>query len=781
MKGQNRATQNGAEKYQRIFELAAVPLMEQDLSKLRRRTAELKEDRGFNLERYLTSCPEFLREAASLIEVTDVNQAAIRLFEADRKEELLGPLDPDQFSVANDAFRQTLLAIDKGEVNIEGVSEILTCKGNVRRVTVKSHIPASEGSTSPMIVGLVDVTEQARVEVDLRAAKELAESLINTANVMVVGLDLSGKVTIFNSAAERISGYTRAEMIGRDWFEAVVQPDDYAKVRKKFEEFTRHGDTDPFENRLLTRFGTERYISWQNSQIITDGRFAGTLSVGMDITERVRLERNLAAEQSLFTTLMKNLPDQIYFKDLHSRFTRISMSQARAIGIQDPSEAVGKTDADFYGADHALKALEDERMVIETGSPLVDIEELETYPDRPVSWAITSKMPLRDEQGKIVGTFGITHDITERKLLEARNQELAALVDSADDAIIGFDLDRRVTVWNRGAETMFGYTRNEMTGESTSILIAPELEEEARISREKVIRGGKITNQETVRVRKDGSRILVSITLSPIRDADGRTVGIASVARDITEQKVLEEHKNRIQRLESLATLAGGIAHRFNNLTTVIKSYVDLSRSAPNLPLRVASYLDAASVGVQKTVDIVDRMMALTGRSGTARPVRLDLLARDLLEANENRIKGEMITVENELTATEAVLADESRLMFVLGSLFGNALDSLLDRPQRRLIVRTGNTKGNVYFEVQDSGCGIPSTVLPQIFSPFFSAKGEWAPPGSPQARLKGVGLALAISSITVSEYGGRIDVESSEGVGSTFRVLLPLPKKDVT
>ena len=115
------------------------------------------------------------------------------------------------------------------------------------------------------------------------------------------------------------------------------------------------------------------------------------------------------------------------------------------------------------------------------------------------------------------------------------------------------------------------------------------------------------------------------------------------------------------------------------------------------------------------------------------------------------------------------------RLKFVLSSLIVNALDSLLDRPVRTVNIRTGSTKDAAWFEVEDSGCGIPKEDLPRIFSPFFSAKGDWAPHGSPQARLKGVGLSLAISSSTVSEYGGRIEVQSTKGAGSTFRVILPL------
>ena len=148
---------------------------------------------------------------------------------------------------------------------------------------------------------------------------------------------------------------------------------------------------------------------------------------------------------------------------------------------------------------------------------------------------------------------------------------------------------------------------------------------------------------------------------------------------------------------------------------------------------------------------------------------------RALLPLHQKRIGEEEVRFDLNLVETPLVQGDEVRLRFVFSSLIGNALDSLLDRPTRMLSVKTGSTKDGAYFEVEDSGCGIAEDDMPRIFSPFFCGKGEWAPPGSPQARLKGMGLSLAISSTTVSEYGGRIDVQSMQGEGSTFRVLMPL------
>jgi len=498
-----------------------------------------------------------------------------------------------------------------------------------------------------------------------------------------------------------------------------------------------------------------------------------------DITERKRDEASLIWERNLFNILMDHLPDHIYFKDKMSRFIRSSRSHARQLGLTDPSQQIGKTDADFFGADHARKAFEDEQRIILTGKPLLDMEERETYPDRPDTWSLTTKLPLRDQNGAVVGTFGISHDITERKQLEARNEYLAALVEYADDAIVGIAVNRTISAWNRGAQKIFGYSAEQAIGQPTSLIIPAELENQVLQFRERLARGEVLGNIETRIKQKDGTLVDLSLTLSAVRDATGRLVAFTSVARDVTAKKVLDAQIARAQRLESLATLAGGVAHQFNNINTVILGYLDLLRGKKDLPDQLAPYMEAMRASVGKAVDITDRLLMLTEPSSAlSNSLRLDALARAAIACNKKRIEEGNVCLVLELLDTLPVVADESRLAFVLSSLIGNALDSLLDRIVRMLTVRTGSEKEAVYFEVEDTGCEIPEKDLPRLFMPFFSAKGEWAPPGSPQARLKGVGLGLAVSSMTVSEYGGKVDVRSTEGEGSTFRVVLPAARR---
>ena len=153
-----------------------------------------------------------------------------------------------------------------------------------------------------------------------------------------------------------------------------------------------------------------------------------------DLTDRKIAEEALAQERRLLETLMNNLPDAIYFKDRESRFLAINVGLARRHGLVNPSDAVGKSDFDYFTREHAEQAFRDEQQVIATGKPIVNVEEKETWLDGSVTWASTTKMPLRDPQGRIVGTFGVSRDVTERKKAQEELQKAKEAAEGANRA-----------------------------------------------------------------------------------------------------------------------------------------------------------------------------------------------------------------------------------------------------------------------------------------------------------------------------------------------------------
>ena len=192
--------------------------------------------------------------------------------------------------------------------------------------------------------------------------------------------------------------------------------------------------------------------------------------------------------------------------------------------------------------------------------------------------------PIRDRSGRIVGASHVARDITDRRRLDEQLRHLAAIVESSADAIVSKTLEGTIFTWNAGAEDTYGYTAEEAIGRHMSLLLpADRPDEEAEIL-DRIGRGQSVEHFETVRRRKNGDLIDVSLTISPVRDQSGRVVGASHVARDITERKRLEEQLRHTQKLEGIGVLAGGVAHDFNNLLTGILGNTSLAME--DLPAR---------------------------------------------------------------------------------------------------------------------------------------------------------------------------------------------------
>jgi len=373
-----------------------------------------------------------------------------------------------------------------------------------------------------------------------------------------------------------------------------------------------------------------------------------------------------------------------------------------------------------------------------------------------------------------------------RDVAESHRATLAAVAEHTDAAILGVDLDGLVTAWNGGAEVMFGWRADEIVGRPVAMIADESGAGEQREILSRINGGERNVAYETRRQRKDGSVVELSVSLAAIRDSSGAIIGTSVVARDIgaakeaaERQRALEERTHQAQRMESLGKLAGGIAHDFNNILAIIVNYTEFAMEESAGHPKITDDLAHVRTASDRAMNLTRQLLTFT-RGDTIQPQDVDLNAsiaevRTMLE----RTIGEDIALFARPAARALVVhGDPGQMQQVLLNLAINARDAMPDGGTLvleadeavldgdELNMRPAVAAGRyARLQVSDTGEGMSAEVAAHIFEPFYTTK----------PRGKGTGLGLATVYGIVTEAGGSINVFSELGVGTTFRIYVPL------
>jgi two-component system, cell cycle sensor histidine kinase and response regulator CckA len=484
-----------------------------------------------------------------------------------------------------------------------------------------------------------------------------------------------------------------------------------------------------------------------------DGEVEGTAGIAIDVTDLVQAEHELDLNRAQLDLSLAQLPAIIWAVD-----TDLKLTSAAGRPIQDRSIGswIGHRLPDLFGdASHPSVAAHEAALAGGTGAYEITIEEHE-YQAR-VS-------PMRNRDGDIIGAVGLAVDVTVERREHLAAEQLALLVNHSTDAIAGVGRNGKVFSWNPAAERLFGWSAEEMIGESTDRIVPPEEHEEWSAARARALAGEIVEELEATRVRKDGTLIRVWLTRSPIFDEQGEVAGFCVIARDLAVRDRDGERQETGQKLEAVARLAGGIAQDFNNLLTAIAGYSDLV--APELPAESPGReaLESIRAATERAVTLTQGLLAF-GQRRVLHPRVVDLNAfvteaRPLLE----RLVTRGVTLELTLARdVRPVLFDPDALRQILFDLVLNASDAMPDGGTIQLETRAAPDAA--LLRVGDAGIGMDAETRERAFDPFFSTKDA----------ISGTGLGLASVHGTVLQSGGEVRLESSPGGGTWVELGLPV------
>jgi PAS domain S-box-containing protein len=636
--------------------------------------------------------------------------------------------------------------------------------------------PLHETRASGAVVMHLDITERKRMEAAIRATelrhRSLIENMLEGYCYCRVLYDENGRAAdyIYLEVNDAFAAQTGLKDVAGKKVSEVV-PGMHEANPEQLEIYSRVAATGQPEKletyaKLLDIWFSVSIYSHEKGHFI---------AVFDNITQRKRAEESLAATSALLETLLENTTDHIYFKDLQSRFVHFSFEMLKLFRLKHPAELKGRTDFDFFTEEHARPAFAVEQEIIRTGRPVLNLEEKTTHlNDGRTEWVLTSKMPWRDKAGNIIGTIGISRDITEQKRFELRFRRL---VDSNAQAVFFWNVKGEITDCNEAFLKLVGYTCEDLKAGRVnwSVMSPPEYAELDQRGLKEVKDTGICQPYEKEFIRKDGSRVPILIGAATFED--NRDEGVAFVL-DLTERRKLEQQFRQIQKMESIGQLAGGVAHDFNNVLAVIQMQAGALRLEEGISAAQREISLEIENAAQRAANITRQLLTFSRRQ----TVQLTELEMNEAIANMTRLLrrviGEQVEMQFKFSMEPLfVHADAGMMDQVLMNLVVNARDAMPGGG--RLIIETkgvqfGETVRDlspqaragsfVCIGVSDTGTGIPPEILPKIFEPFFTTKEVG----------KGTGLGLATVFGIVQQHQGWINVYSEAGKGTTFRVYLP-------
>jgi two-component system, chemotaxis family, CheB/CheR fusion protein len=596
------------------------------------------------------------------------------------------------------------------------------------------------------------------------------QNFLQSAQVPILFLDQKFRVQKFTPPATRIFRLIPGD-IGREIID----------ISSNLEETDLHADFErvletlqPIERELRSRGGDMSFIMRVGPYRTINNVIDGVVVTFLDVTELKRAQTSRA----LLASIVESTTDAVVSRDLEGRITTWNAGAEKLFQYR-ASEAVGRAISLIIPPD---KREEFERLgsAVLNGETVTDHETERVRKDGTRISVAKTMSPIRDERGAVAGLSVIYRDISDRKRAEIELGRLAAIVTSSNDAIISKSLMGIVSSWNDAAMAMFGYSAEEMVGRSIKTLIPKDRMSEEDMILSTISQGKPISHYETIRLRKDGTPINVSVSISPVKDSAGRIVGAAKIARDITEAKRTEAALRHAvsARDEFLSIASHELKTPLTSLsmqTQIRKRYLLREEMSAFAPEKLRKMFDSDERQIFRLTRLIDDMLDVARiDSGKLEvkpePVDLEALVREVAERMSEQLKASDCPLQIEVTGQVQGEWDRFRIEQVVMNLLSNAYKYGAGKPIR---IQVSEEKDQAVLCVQDQGIGIAKEDQERIFGQFERAV--------PRSDVTGLGLGLYITRQIVQSHGGTISVESDPGHGSSFIVRLPLARRRPT
>jgi len=484
---------------------------------------------------------------------------------------------------------------------------------------------------------------------------------------------------------------------------------------------------------------------------------------------------NLPADEDRLRRLVENTNDVPYALDAQGRVVYLG-PQARRYGL-DPAAAIGRPFHELLPPQERTHVAAAVARVMQAGEhPPVEFRFRDAQ--GRVHWLEENGRLVRDAEGRITGISGLLHDVTARKqaeqALRESEEKYRALIENATDGIV-LVVDGRIEYANRALLDMTGYEARDLIGELIEVLLP-----DTPLGRERVLTyyqrrmAGKDVplRYEAEIMNREGRRLIVEVSSG--RVTVGGRQGVIAILKEVTLQKQAQQALIRSERLAAVGTLAGGVAHEFNNINVSILGFIQLALERPDLDPELKDWLERVARAAQRAGQVTRNLLAFSQPGETVlRHADLVRVVGETVALVRREFETEGIRFDLRLAPVPATPMDAAQIGQVVLNFLINARHAMQDRPDKTLTIETGHAQGRVYARFRDTGCGIDPENLRRIFSPFFTTKGEYAT--SPQPGVRGTGLGLSISHTIATEHGGDIDVDSTPGQGATFTLWLPV------